>query len=151
MKTTAEYLDEAKAKLGVESDNKLSERLEISRQAVSQYRNNMRAFDNFTCMQISQVTGIPLETIIADMEIQREPNEKRREAWGNYLKHLGGIAASFMMIGFAFVTLIVTSPDVSAKQSITYEPQKPVIQIMRFPMALKKAPTAPMGFVAQII
>jgi len=94
MKTTAEYLDDARAKLALSSDNQLSQHLEISRQAVSQYRNNVRAFDNFTCMKIAQVTGLPLESIIADMEIQREPEGKRREAWENYMKRLGGFAAS---------------------------------------------------------
>lgn len=98
MKTTAEYLDAAKEKLSVSSDNQLANALEISRQAVSQYRSNARAFDNFTCMKIAEVTGIALDQIIFDMELQREPSEKRREAWENYMKRLGGIAASFLAV-----------------------------------------------------
>lgn len=98
MKTTAEYLDAAKSKLEVSSDNQLAHRLDISRQAVSNYRHNERAFDNFTCMKIAEVTGVPLQTIIADMEMIREKDEKRRNAWENYMKSLGGLAASFIVV-----------------------------------------------------
>lgn len=122
MKTTAEYLDLAKAKLEIDSDNQLANRLEISRQAVSQYRNGIRAFDNFTALQIAGATGIALEEIIADMEMQREPNEKRREAWENYMKRLGGIAASFMAIAFLIVTFIVTiTPGTAMAQGFSAE------------------------------
>lgn len=96
MKTTAEYMDEAKAKLGVSSDYALAAQLDITRQAISKYRHNERAFDNFTCMKIAEITGIHLESIITDMEMMREKDVKRREAWENYMKRLGGIAASFL-------------------------------------------------------
>jgi transcriptional regulator with XRE-family HTH domain len=100
MKTTAEYLDAAKEKLNVSSDYGLAKRLDISRQAISQYRKNDRAFDNFSCMQIAQATGIRLESIIADMEMMREKDEKRREAWESYMKRLGGLAASVFVCIF---------------------------------------------------
>jgi len=107
MKTTAEYLDEAKASLQVESDNQMAIRLDISRQAISQYRNGFRAFDNFTAMQIAKATGIPLDVIITDMEMQRETNEKRREAWGNYMKRLGGIAATVVISSLCVLSMVV--------------------------------------------
>lgn len=97
MKTPSDYLDAAKEKLEVSSDYGLAKGLEISRQAISNYRHNERVFDNFTCMKIAQVTGIPLETIIGDMELMREKDEKRREAWENYMKRLGGLAASVLV------------------------------------------------------
>lgn len=100
MKTTAEYLDVSKSILNITSDYGLAKRLDISRQAVSQYRSNARAFDNFTCMKVAEITNIPLQTIIADMEMMREKDEKRREAWENYMKRLGGLAASFFGVVF---------------------------------------------------
>lgn len=122
MKTTAEYLDAAKAKLLVSSDNQLANALEISRQAVSQYRSNVRAFDNFTCMKIAEVTGIPLDQIIFDMELQREPSEKRREAWENYMKRLGGVAAGFAVGVICIVTLAVTSAPLEASPALAFGP-----------------------------
>ena len=110
MKTTAEYLDDAKTKLNVSSDYALAKALDISRQAISNYRHNQRVFDNFTCMKIAQATEISMATIIADMEMQRETDEKRREAWENYMKRLGGIAAS-VMAGVVF-TLIYSAEKV---------------------------------------
>jgi len=98
MKTTAEYMDDAKAKLGITSDYALAAQLEITRQAISKYRHNERAFDNFTCMKIAEITGIHLESIIGDMEMMREKDGKRREAWENYMKRLGGLAASLFVV-----------------------------------------------------
>ena len=106
MKTTAEYLDAAKAKMGVEIEYGLANNLGITRAAVSRYRHNERAFDNFTAMQIAKVTGIALDVIIADMEMQREPDEKRREAWENYMKSLGGIAATVVISSLCVLSMV---------------------------------------------
>jgi methenyltetrahydromethanopterin cyclohydrolase len=37
---------------------------------------------------------MPLAQVIATVKAEAEKDEKRREAWGNYLKKLGGVAAT---------------------------------------------------------
>lgn len=90
MQTAAQYLDAAKEKLQLQSDYALAKQLGLSRQTISNYRKNHRTFDNYTCIALSEITGIPALKIIADMELARETDECRRGMWESYVKRLGG-------------------------------------------------------------
>lgn len=98
-----ELLDAVKNAKGISTDGELARCLEISKQAVSDYYNNKRAPDDFACLRISEITGLPLNNVIATVKAASEKDEKRREAWENYMKRLGGLAAS---ITFGFGVLV---------------------------------------------
>lgn len=74
---------------------------------------------------MENVTKLPLAEVIYAIELDAEKDEKRREEWRRYYKSIGGYAASFMLVVFAFVTFIVKTPNVSAKESMTYDKSIP--------------------------
>lgn len=121
MKTTAEYLDEIKSKTGIESDYGVAMKLGLSRFAVSNYRHCKNAFDNHTCLIVARTLGTPLEQVIADMELQREKDEKKKADWLSFEMRLKGAAASILAASSAaLVTLIVTPAPAEALESVAY-------------------------------
>lgn len=127
-----ELLDHVKAQNGLMSDGELARKLDVDKRRVSDYRKGERVPDEFACLKIAEALGKPLDSIIATVKAATEKDEKRREAWENYIKRLGGIAASFMTGVFVLVTMIVTLPESQANESRTYSAEVPVIQIMRY-------------------
>ena len=127
----AEMLDAAKHAKGVETDYALAKSLGLPKQRVSDYYKGKTAPDEFACMQIAIAIGKPLDEVIAAVKVETEKDEKRREAWENYMKRLGGMAASFMAVAFSLVTFIVTSPSADACESKAYDVGISRIQIMR--------------------
>ena len=91
-----ELLDRTKNAAGITSDYALAKTLRINKGRVSAYYSGKEAPNEFACLQISQITGIPLDIVIATVKAESEKDESRREAWENYMKRLGGIAASFL-------------------------------------------------------
>ena len=95
-----ELLDATKNALSISTDGELGRALGVSKQSVSDYYNDRRAPDDFACLKISEALGKPLDTVIATVKASSEKDEKRREAWENYMKRLGGLAASFFGVVF---------------------------------------------------
>lgn len=138
MKTTAEYLDEIKSKTGIESDYGVAMKLGLSRFAVSNYRHCKNAFDNHTCLIVARTLGTPLEQVIADMELQREKDEKKKADWLSFELRLKGAAASILaMSSVALVTMIVTPSPANAVETRGYSENLKQIQIMRTRKARK--------------
>lgn len=98
MKTTIEYLNEAKAALGIESDYEMAKFLGVNRSAVSHYQSGKRIIDNMTAAKIAEALKVSAITVIATAEIEREKDEERREYWKNFYKRLGGIAAGVLAV-----------------------------------------------------
>lgn len=126
-----ELLDATKNAKGIKSDGELARALGVSKQAVSDYYNDKRAPDDYACLKIADAIGMPLDTVIATVKAASEKDETRREAWENYMKRLGGVAASFASIILVCVTLIVTSPTAEAAVKPFDYANSLVIQIMR--------------------
>lgn len=126
-----ELLDATKDAKGIKTDGELARLLGVSKQAVSRYYLGERAPDEFACLKIAEAIGKPLDTVIATVKASSEKDNTRREAWENYMKRLGGVAASFMAGIMLLVTLIVTPypAEAAVKPSASY--YSPVIQIMR--------------------
>lgn len=93
MKIT-ELLDRTKAAAKVESDYALAKELGINKARVSAYYSGKEAPNEFACLKISEITSIPLDRVIATVKAESEKDETRREAWENYMKRLGGFAAT---------------------------------------------------------
>jgi len=107
MENVKKLLDAVKREKGVTSDYALAKSLDIPTQRVSDYYKGTRVPDEFACLKIAEALGKPLNTIIATVKASTEKDEKRREAWENYMKSLGGLAASF--VGGVVFTLIFSS------------------------------------------
>lgn len=107
MENITKLLDEVKAAKGVESKYALAKVLDLPTQRISEYYKGQRAPDEFACLKIAEALGKPLNTIIATVKASTEKDGKRREAWENYMKSLGGLAASF--VGGVVFTLIFSS------------------------------------------
>ena len=131
MNYVKKLLDQAKQATGALNENQLASKLGLPSQRISDYYKGSRAPDKFACLKISEALNMPLSEVIATVELDSEKDEKKREEWRKYYKSIGGFAASFMLIVFAIVTFIVTVPVVQAKETMTYDAGKPVIQIMR--------------------
>lgn len=69
-KTTVEYLDEVKAKLGISSDYELAKRLQLSKQRISTYRSG-GTFHNAMAARVAEILDLSLAKVIADMELER--------------------------------------------------------------------------------
>lgn len=95
-----ELLDEVKNANGLFSDGELARKLDVDKRRISDYRKGERFPDEYTCLKIAESLGQPLDAIIARVKAATEKDEKRREAWENYMKRLGGLAASFFGVVF---------------------------------------------------
>ena len=104
METIKSLLDAVKEKNGMTSDQALASALDVRRQRVYDYYKGIRTPDNFVCKRIADLLGKPLAEVIAIVELDAEKDEVRREAWRDYYKSIGGIAASVLM-GLIFLPL----------------------------------------------
>lgn len=111
MKSTISYLDEAKAKLGIESDYGMAAWLGVTRAAVSAYRNSARTVDDYAAAKIAEVLEIDPMIVIAAANAEREKDDGKRGYWEKYYKRLGGIAASII---FAVTFIVTPTPSQAA-------------------------------------
>lgn len=98
MKTTLEYLEEAKAALGIKSDYALAKYLKVHPTTISQYKLGKRVIDDLAAAKIADALGIPAITVIAAANMEREKDAEKREYWENFYKRLGGIAAGVLAV-----------------------------------------------------
>ena len=100
MKTTINYLNEAKKILGIESDYAMAQFLGVNRSAISGYRTGSRIIDDYAAAKIASAIGIDPMMVIAAANAEREKTEDRKEYWKNFYERLGGMAA-----GLAFESI----------------------------------------------
>lgn len=81
MKTTIDYLNEAKERLGIESDYKLAKWLELPRETVSGYRTGRRTIDDYAAVKIAEALNVPPIQIIAAANAEREKDDRKRSFW----------------------------------------------------------------------
>jgi hypothetical protein len=98
MKSTSEYLDEAKKELNIESDYALAKALGIERTTISNYRAKRSRMDDYTCVQIAYVLRIDPMEVIAAANFEREKDEGRKAFWENFSQHrmVAGVALALL-------------------------------------------------------
>lgn len=126
-----ELLDAVKNAKGISTDYALAKTLGLPRARICDYYKGTRTPDEFACLKIAEALGKPLDQIIATVKATSEKDEKRREAWENYMKRLGGVAASFTAMMLVYVTLIVTPHPAEAAVTPFDYANSHGIQIMR--------------------
>jgi plasmid maintenance system antidote protein VapI len=81
MKTTADFLDDLRAKLGLSSDNKLAVAMGWKRQHLSPFRQNRATFSDETAVKIARLLEVAPDYIMACMAAQRSKTPETRSAW----------------------------------------------------------------------
>ena len=97
MKPTA-YLDAVKAQLNIDSDYALAKRLEVTRGQIVSMRNGTRPIAIATAFKIAITLELDPAQVVADLEEQREKNEKRREFWRSFLSRAASTAAAILVM-----------------------------------------------------
>ena len=123
METIRTLLDAAKAATNTDSDYGLAKALKLTKQQVSEYYKGKVIPSEFACLQIAKTLGRNYEEVQAIVRIEAEKDESRRQAWRDYYKSIGGLAASIMLMFFFAVTLIVTPTPAEASNSKVSDPQ----------------------------
>lgn len=121
MTKVIELLDAVKAAKNAQTDYALAKALELHRWLISDYYAGKRTPNEYACMQIAKAINMPLDLVTATIRMEAEKDEKRRNAWREYYKSIGGLAASIMIFVLASVTLIVTTTPPALAKSATYE------------------------------
>ncbi len=98
MKTTIEYLEEAKKKLGITSDYEFAKRVGLKKQSLSRYRKKQGVMDDLACVKIAEILGVdPLEIITA-ANMEREKKEERRRYWEKFSRRMGWVAVVIIAV-----------------------------------------------------
>lgn len=109
MKSTVQYLDEMKDRLGVESDYALAKALGMTRAAVSKYRTGYSMPDDLACAKIAEVLGVEPMEVIAAINYQRSKTDDARRLWESiWGKAAGAIALS---LSVAVVGALAVAPS----------------------------------------
>lgn len=85
MSKAKELLLECKVKLGIQSDYKLAQALEMHSGLVSDYMSGKRVPDEYACMRISLILRRNPAEIIAIIQGETEKNPIRKRFWLDFL------------------------------------------------------------------
>lgn len=111
MSKAKELLLECKIKLGVKTDYKLAQALQLHSGLVSDYMKEKRTPDAYACVRIALVLKRDPTEIIAIVESESEKNEKRKTFWLDFLSHAKQAAQLGMLV------LIFTISALSGEKS----------------------------------
>ncbi|WP_151446750.1 helix-turn-helix domain-containing protein [Lacisediminimonas profundi] len=81
-----EYLDQAKRRLGIESDYALAKALGITHSAMSNYRAGRSRIDDSVAVKVAQVLDINPMEIIAAANIERAKTDEMRVMWSGVME-----------------------------------------------------------------
>jgi plasmid maintenance system antidote protein VapI len=98
MKTTLEYIDEAKKALGIESDYGMAKWMGITTGAMAHYRGGKRTIDDYTASKLADAIGLdPLE-VIAAANAEREKDEKKKDYWRKIFARCAAACVVFFLL-----------------------------------------------------
>jgi predicted transcriptional regulator len=115
MKTTIQWLDEAKAKHGL-SDYALAPKLGIGRAQMSQYRTGKHALSESCAVRLAELLGVDPMLILASAAAERAKSDEVRGIWERAAEVFAGTALSFL------AGMILSSP--SPASASMKQPQK---------------------------
>ncbi|HZX32356.1 MAG TPA: hypothetical protein VFF03_13475 [Rhodocyclaceae bacterium] len=94
-KTVVRVIEAAKTAQGLESDNALAIAIGLDRQNISQFRRGTKP-TNEKLLLLCEAARLDFTSTLAQVERDFAENDQQRQKWDNYMKRLGGIAASFV-------------------------------------------------------
>lgn len=83
--TPIEYLDAAKNAMGITADHALAVRLETNPGTISGIREGKRGVSVELAFRLAITLNLDPAEVVADLESQREKNEKRAGFWRGFL------------------------------------------------------------------
>ena len=108
--TPAEYLDAAKAELGILADNELAKRIGTTRFRISAYRKGVEWPDNYIVMKLAITLKLDPARVLADLESQREKDKTRAEFWRSFLTR----AALLVLIAYTLASSFIGTSGTAA-------------------------------------
>jgi transcriptional regulator with XRE-family HTH domain len=99
---TTDLLNEVKAKKCVDSDYKLAQVLDISKQKISDLRSGKEKPGPYECAKIAEVLGRDPLSVIAQVEAESARTEKKRAYWRNFFSGLKRTA-----LGCGWLTIVL--------------------------------------------
>lgn len=114
MKSTVQYLDAVRERLGLPSDYATAKALGVTRAAVSSYRTGRTIPDDLVCARIADALGVEPMEVIAAINYQRAKSEDARQLWESiWGKAAGAIALSLTL----FAVGLSVAPTSKAAES----------------------------------
>lgn len=86
MKTTVDWLDAVKARLDLPSDYAAAKVLNVTRGAVSKYRNHQSVFDEKTAIRVAEILGVDPFEVIAATHAESSRDERTKQIWVHALE-----------------------------------------------------------------
>ncbi|MDD2744271.1 MAG: hypothetical protein PHV02_18590 [Rhodocyclaceae bacterium] len=83
----ADYLDQAKARLKIDSDYELAKRFAVRPNHIAEVRNGKRGTPLDVAFKLAITLEMDPATVVADLEGQREKNPTRRAFWDSFTSH----------------------------------------------------------------
>lgn len=80
------YIDAAKKKLGIDSDNALSIEMGLTRSAISRYRTHKSYFDEYACFKLAEILELDARIIMSEMRLIKEKDPEKSDFWKEQLK-----------------------------------------------------------------
>jgi predicted transcriptional regulator len=114
MKKSADYLIDLKRKFAIAKNRELAKMIGTTEASISRYLSNDRVMDDLTAVKVAKMLEIDEGILIGLANMEKAQDEKDRKIWADYIKKLGGIAASGVMA----VNLILTPTPSEAAQDI---------------------------------
>jgi len=113
MKKSADYLIDLKRKYNIAKNRELAKMIGTTEASISRYLSNDRVMDDLTALKVARMLEIDEAVLIAQANLEKTPDEKDRKIWSEYIKKLGGFAASCLIS----VSLILTPTPSEAATS----------------------------------
>jgi transcriptional regulator with XRE-family HTH domain len=112
MITTNELLDQVKTKLGLPSDYKLAQVLDISKSAITNYRKQTTHPDQAVCLRIAEILEVDPDVILCNVQAERTKDETLSTQWARIAERLEGLSSTALAL---FLALFVSHhPDAGA-------------------------------------
>lgn len=107
MKSTLDYINAAKAALGLQSDYAIAKYLGVSKQTASSWKTGRSRIDDYAAVKIAEALKIDPIEVIAVANMEREKDEKRREFWRTFCHASPSMVAAV----FLFSSSVYTAKD----------------------------------------
>lgn len=117
----AETFETIKAKYGVTEKSEIARVTGLDLRRVGDYLSGKREQTSEDYAKIAAAAGISAGELWEAVQKERATDERSKSAWENYMKRLGGIAASVLVTVCITVTMLVTSTPAKASPALGFE------------------------------
>lgn len=117
---TIELLDRAKKAQGIESDYRLAQVIEVTKAAVSGWRQGRSHPDDEIAARLAEMAGANPASVIAELHAARAKTPAARAIWMNMARQLRhAVAAVMLALGTA---MLLIAPNPQGAQAATPSP-----------------------------